>query len=83
MKRVLKFLFAVPVLMLLMFATSVVAQPGAGRQSAKHTRSLPPANGGSAPIGSGILILLTMAAGYGVKKIFDARKSLAEEVSSE
>jgi UDP-N-acetylmuramyl pentapeptide phosphotransferase/UDP-N-acetylglucosamine-1-phosphate transferase len=82
MKRVLKFLFAIPLLMLLLFATSVVAQPG-GRQSAKHTRSLPPANGGSAPIGGGIFILLAMAAGYGIKKIFDARNSVTEEVSSE
>jgi hypothetical protein len=34
--------------------------------------------GGAAPIGSGIVMLLTMAIGYGSKKVFDARKKLAE-----
>jgi hypothetical protein len=34
--------------------------------------------GGAAPIGSGIAMLLTMAAGYGAKKVFNARKKLAE-----
>jgi hypothetical protein len=34
--------------------------------------------GGAAPIGSGLAILLTMGAAYGGKKIFDARKRLEE-----
>ncbi|HBZ65336.1 MAG TPA: hypothetical protein DEO70_00745 [Bacteroidales bacterium] len=34
--------------------------------------------GGSAPIGSGIALLLTLGAGYGAKRIYDARKKLAE-----
>jgi len=34
--------------------------------------------GGSAPIGSGIVLLLTLGAGYGAKRIYDARKKLAE-----
>ena len=29
-----------------------------------------------APIGSGLLILLTLAGGYGAKKVYDARKKL-------
>lgn len=29
--------------------------------------------GGAAPIGSGIAILLALGAGYGVKKVYDAR----------
>jgi hypothetical protein len=37
-----------------------------------------PVGGGGAPIGSGIVLLITLAAGYGGKKIFDARKKLAE-----
>ena len=82
MKRILKFLFAIPVLMLLFFATNGMAQPIA--HSGSHTDSRPPNNGGgTAPIGSGIVILLTMAAGYGVKKIFDARNSFGEKVYSE
>jgi hypothetical protein len=29
--------------------------------------------GGGAPIGSGMVLLITLAAGYGGKKVFDAR----------
>ena len=42
----------------------------------------PPGSHGSeddsepAPIGSGLLILLTLAGGYGAKKVYDARKKL-------
>ena len=46
---------------------------------------LPPSNhgqngnqGGTAPIGSGLVILLGMGAAYGGKKLFDARKKLEE-----
>ena len=38
-----------------------------------------PVGGGGAPIGSGIVLLITLAAGYGGKKVFDARKKLAEQ----
>jgi hypothetical protein len=34
--------------------------------------------GGDAPLGGGLAMLLTMAIGYGSKKVFDARKKLAE-----
>ena len=34
--------------------------------------------GGGAPVGSGMVLLITMAAGYGGKKVYDARKKLAE-----
>ena len=32
--------------------------------------------GGAAPIGGGLLILLSLAIGYGTKKIYDARKKV-------
>jgi hypothetical protein len=35
--------------------------------------------GGGAPIGAGIGFLLVMAAGYGAKKVYDARKNLGQE----
>jgi len=35
-----------------------------------------PVGGGGAPIGSGIELLLLMGAGYGIKKVFDARRKL-------
>jgi len=34
--------------------------------------------GGLAPIGSGIVMLISMGAAYGAKKIFNARKRLEE-----
>jgi hypothetical protein len=34
--------------------------------------------GGSAPVGSGLILLLSMGAAYGVKKVYDARKKLEE-----
>jgi len=34
--------------------------------------------GGTAPIGSGLIMLLGMGAAYGAKKVFDARKRLEE-----
>jgi len=34
--------------------------------------------GGSAPIGSGLVILISMGAAYGAKKVFNARKRLEE-----
>jgi hypothetical protein len=34
--------------------------------------------GGAAPIGSGIVMLVSMGAAYGAKKIYDARKRLEE-----
>jgi hypothetical protein len=34
--------------------------------------------GGSAPVGAGAGFLLLMAAGYGAKKVYDARKELGE-----
>ena len=33
-----------------------------------------PVGGGAAPIGGGIAILLALGAGYGAKKVYDARK---------
>jgi hypothetical protein len=37
-----------------------------------------PIGGGAAPIGSGLVILISMGAAYGAKKVFNARKRLEE-----
>jgi hypothetical protein len=37
-----------------------------------------PVGGGGAPIGSGMVLLIAMAAGYGGKKVYQARKKLDE-----
>jgi len=34
--------------------------------------------GGAAPIGSGLVMLISMGAAYGAKKVYDARKRLEE-----
>jgi hypothetical protein len=34
--------------------------------------------GGTAPIGSGLVMLISMGAAYGAKKVYDARKRLEE-----
>jgi hypothetical protein len=34
--------------------------------------------GGMAPVGSGLVILLSMGVAYGARKVFDARKRLEE-----
>jgi hypothetical protein len=34
--------------------------------------------GGYAPVGSGLVILLALGAGYGTKKVYDARKKILE-----
>ena len=43
--------------------------PGGGDQ---------PIGGGAAPIGSGLVMLVSMGAAYGAKKIYNARKKLEE-----
>jgi hypothetical protein len=53
--------------------TAGMAQPNPGGNSNGSEPGGPPIGGGTAPIGSGITLLLLMAAGYGIKKIFDAR----------
>ncbi|NTV82901.1 MAG: hypothetical protein HGA23_01195 [Bacteroidales bacterium] len=37
-----------------------------------------PIGGGPAPVGSGLVMLISMGAAYGAKKVFDARKKLEE-----
>jgi len=45
--------------------------PNAGSQGG-------PMGGGSAPSGSGIVLLIGMAVGYGARKVYNVREKLAE-----
>ncbi|MHC1775014.1 MAG: hypothetical protein AB9834_06315 [Lentimicrobium sp.] len=54
------------------------AQPQPGNNSGGTPVGGEPIGGGTAPIGGGITILLTLAAGYGAKKVFDAKNKLVE-----
>jgi len=55
---------------------SVLGQPMPGNDPSGGGTNAPV--GGYAPIGSGLVILLALGAGYGSKKVYDARKKLVE-----
>lgn len=51
------------------------AQPNpGGGQGGDPVGGDPIGGGGQAPIGGGIALLITMAVGYGIKRVFDARQ---------
>lgn len=54
------------------------AQPGPPPPPADHGTDGNASPGGTAPVGSGLAILLSLGAAYGSKKIYDARKRLEE-----
>ncbi|MDD2963959.1 MAG: hypothetical protein PHQ65_10155 [Bacteroidales bacterium] len=54
------------------------AQPNPGSNAGGGSVGGNPIGGGAAPVGSGIALLLALGAGYGAKRIYDARKKLAE-----
>ena len=64
-------LLAVPAT--LVFAQDPPPPPGGG-----HGQGGNQTPGGSSPIGGGIAILLTLGAAYGAKRVYDARKRIAE-----
>lgn len=78
MKKLLKFFAALTVLTVISFAG--MAQPNPGGNAGGGDVGGPPigGGGGTAPIGGGIVLLLTMAAGYGMKKVFDAKHKFEE-----
>jgi hypothetical protein len=55
---------------------SLIAQPMPGGDPSGGGNN--PPVGGYAPIGSGLIILLAMGAGYGTKKVYNARKKILE-----
>ena len=55
---------------------SVIGQPMPGGDPSGDDAN--PPVGGYAPIGSGLVILMALGAGYGSKKVYDARKKLVE-----
>jgi len=69
----MKWLF---ILVFLLIINCVTAQPGPPPQ---HGNSGDQPVGGSAPIGSGLIILLILGAGYGSKKVYDQLNSSRNE----
>ncbi|MDD2965528.1 MAG: hypothetical protein PHQ65_04755 [Bacteroidales bacterium] len=56
----------------------LAAQPTPGNNSNGSTVGGNPIGGGAAPAGSGIALLLGLAAAYGGKRVYETRKKLAE-----
>jgi len=77
MKKAIKIvLLTVFFITLTVALNSVMGQPMPGGDPSGG--GVNPPVGGYAPIGSGLIILLALGAGYGSKKIYDARKKLVE-----
>jgi hypothetical protein len=75
MKKIL-IKFAVVTAIFLVSTTCLLAQ-GPPNPPGDPSLQGPPV-GGSAPIGSGIGIMLMLAGGYGARKVYDIRKKLEE-----
>jgi hypothetical protein len=77
MKKAIKIvLLTVFFITLTVALNSVMGQPMPGGDPSGG--GINPPVGGYAPIGSGLIILLSLGAGYGSKKLYNARKKLVE-----
>lgn len=74
-KHIFRFLFTG---MFIMASAAVFSQEPPPPPGGGHGQSGNQTPGGSAPIGSGVALLVALAAGYGAKKVWDARKRLTE-----
>ncbi len=75
MKKIIKILSAtVFILMASALFSSLNAQPNPGQNGNGGNVGGPPIGGG-APLGSGIVMLVVLAVGYGARKVYDARKN--------
>ncbi len=74
MKKIIQVLTFVAYVMVpfILTAQPMPYDPGVGGGNASNPV------GGGAPIGGGLLILLSLAIGYGSKKIYDARKKVLD-----
>ena len=62
-------------IVLMISGFSLLAQaPPVPPSSANNGGTSGPVGGGGAPIGSGIVLLISLAAGYGGKKVYDLKK---------
>ncbi len=78
MKKIIKILSAtVFILMASALFSSLNAQPNPGQNGNGGNVGGPPIGGGAAPLGSGIVMMAVLAVGYGVRKVYDARKELS------
>lgn len=60
-------------------SVSLYAQPAPGQQSGgEAVQGNAIGSGGSAPIGGGLVVLLTLGAAWAGKKVYDARKDMSK-----
>ena len=73
MKKVIQILAIVLVVLVpvILTAQPLPYDPGVGGGTGVN-----PVGGGGAPIGGGLLIMLSLAIGYGTKKIYELRKKV-------
>lgn len=80
MKNITKFLMAA-LFVACVFTTSVFAQdPPPPPPDGGHGIGGNEVPGGGTPIGSGIVLLITLAAGYGAKKVFTGMNADKEDI---
>ena len=74
MKKVIQILAILLVILVpvILTAQPMPYDPGIGGGSGAN----PVGGGGGAPIGGGLIIMLSLAIGYGTKKIYDVRKKV-------
>lgn len=78
MKKAIRNIAAAILLILMYSTTSVVySQPSPPPPPADHGHETNQ-SGGSAPIGGGLFILIGLGIGYGAKRMYDAKKEIAD-----
>ena len=73
MKKIIRTLSVIAIIAVGASFNTAFSQPPPPNQSNGSSTGGAPI-GGSSPIGSGMLLLITMAAGYGVKKVYDIKE---------
>lgn len=78
MKKITNIIVAIliSILPVISFGQSTVPAPPGHGESGDQTDG----NGGGAPIGGGVVMLLTMGAAYGGKKYYDYRRKMQNEM---
>ena len=73
MKRIIRVLTVTSLLVVSVSLSTAYSQPSPGNQSGGNDVGGTPIGGGSAPVGSGLFLLIALASGYGAKKIFASK----------
>jgi hypothetical protein len=72
-----KAILIIAILLVILVPVILTAQPFPPEPYSGGTGANP-VGGGGAPIGGGLIILLSLAIGYGTKKIYDIRKKVLD-----